>query len=125
MLIEVKNIDKHPFAFLLTFCLQLYFFVDKTSTRFKIIFYEHYQLHVIITFGGIILGEFSFGERLKQLRKEHNLTQEALAEKLLTVRSTINKYEKNTRKPEYETLIKIADLFNTTTDYLLGRTNKK
>jgi transcriptional regulator with XRE-family HTH domain len=71
------------------------------------------------------LGETSFGERLKQLRQEHNLTQEALAEKLQTVRSTINKYEKNTRKPEYETLIKIADLFNTTTDYLLGRTKQR
>jgi transcriptional regulator with XRE-family HTH domain len=72
------------------------------------------------------LGEkTTFGERLRQLRQEHNLTQEALAEKLQTVRSTINKYEKDTRKPEYETLIKIADLFNTSTDYLLGRTDKK
>lgn len=67
----------------------------------------------------------TFGERLKQLREEHSLTQQALAEQLQTVRSTINKYEKNTRKPEYETLIKIADLFNTTTDYLLGRTKEK
>lgn len=67
----------------------------------------------------------TFGERLKQLRLDHNLTQEAMAEKLQTVRSTINKYEKNTRKPEYETLIKIADLFQTTTDYLLGRTHQK
>lgn len=69
--------------------------------------------------------EIPFGERLRQLRQEHNLTQEALADKLKTVRSTVNKYEKNARKPEYETLIKIADLFNTTTDYLLGRTDKK
>ena len=67
----------------------------------------------------------TFGERLKQLREEHNLSQQALADKLQTVRSTINKYEKNTRKPEYETLIKIADLFDTTTDYLLGRIKKK
>jgi DNA-binding XRE family transcriptional regulator len=77
-------------------------------------------------FGGIRLEEkTTFGERLKQLRLDHNLTQEAMAEKLQTVRSTINKYEKNTRKPEYETLIKIADLFQTTTDYLLGRTHQK
>jgi DNA-binding XRE family transcriptional regulator len=96
------------------------------STIFVVIFYEHLKLHVIITFGGMILVEkTTFGERLKQLRQELNLTQEALAEKLQTVRSTINKYEKNTRKPEYETLIKIADLFNTTTDYLLGRTDKR
>ncbi len=67
----------------------------------------------------------TFGERLKQLREEHDLTQQALADQLQTVRSTINKYEKNTRKPEYDTLVKIADLFNTTTDYLLGRTEEK
>lgn len=67
----------------------------------------------------------TFGERLKKLREEQNLTQKALAEQLKTVRSTINKYEKNARKPEYDTLVKIADLFNTTTDYLLGRTEEK
>lgn len=67
----------------------------------------------------------TFGERLKQLREKHNLTQQSLAEQLQTVRSTINKYEKNTRKPEYDTLVKIADLFNTTTDYLLGRTEDR
>ena len=67
----------------------------------------------------------TFGERLKQLRQEHNLTQDALAEKLKIVKSTINKYEKNTREPEFEILIRLADFFNTTTDYLLGRTDKK
>ena len=76
--------------------------------------------------GGMhLLEKATFGERLKQLREEHNLSQQALADKLQTVRSTINKYEKNTRKPEYETLIKIADLFDTTTDYLLGRIEKR
>ena len=72
-----------------------------------------------------MLEKATFGERLKQLREEHNLSQQALADKLQTVRSTINKYEKNTRKPEYETLIKIADLFDTTTDYLLGSIEKR
>ncbi len=67
----------------------------------------------------------TFGERLKLLREAHNLTQKALADQLQTVRSTINKYEKNARKPEYDTLVKIADLFNTTTDYLLGRTEER
>lgn len=81
---------------------------------------------ISLPLGGILLAEkATFGERLKQLREEQNLSQKALADQLQTVRSTINKYEKNARKPEYGTLIKIADLFNTTTDYLLGRTEKR
>ena len=71
------------------------------------------------------MGKVTFGERLKQLRLENNLTQETLAEKLQIVKSTITKYEKNTREPELEILIKIADFFETTTDYLLGRTDKR
>jgi transcriptional regulator with XRE-family HTH domain len=71
------------------------------------------------------LEQVTFGERLKLLREEHNLTQKALADKLQIVKSTINKYEKNTRKPEFEILIKMADILNTTTDYLLGRTDKR
>ena len=71
------------------------------------------------------MGKITFGERLKQLRLENNLTQETLAEKLQIVKSTITKYEKNTREPEFEILIKIADFFGTTTDYLLGRTDKR
>ena len=67
----------------------------------------------------------TFGERLKRLRQENNLTQEALAEQLKIVKSTITKYEKNTREPEFEILIKIADYFGTSTDYLLGRIEKK
>jgi transcriptional regulator with XRE-family HTH domain len=73
----------------------------------------------------MVVEHMTFGERLKQLRLEYKLTQETLAEKLQIVKSTITKYEKNTRKPEFEILIKIADIFNTTTDYLLGRTEKR
>jgi transcriptional regulator with XRE-family HTH domain len=73
----------------------------------------------------LALNPATFGDRLKQLRQESGLTQEELAEKLQIVKSTITKYEKNTRKPEFEILIKMADIFGTTTDYLLGRTDKK
>jgi transcriptional regulator with XRE-family HTH domain len=72
-----------------------------------------------------LVEKLTFGERLKKLRLERNLTQEALAEKLQIVKSTITKYEKNSRKPEFEILVKMADFFETTTDYLLGRTEKR
>jgi transcriptional regulator with XRE-family HTH domain len=63
-----------------------------------------------------------FGERLKELREEQKLTQEQLAEQLGTSKPTINRYEKNIREPEYDTLINIADYFKVSIDYLLGRT---
>lgn len=66
-----------------------------------------------------------FGERLKQLREEANLTMEQLAVSLGTKKQTISRYENNQREPEYATLIKIAQFFNVSTDYLLGLKDSK
>lgn len=66
-----------------------------------------------------------FGERLRLLREESDLTVEQLAEKLGTVKQTISKYENGQREPKYETLLKIAEIFNVSIDYLFGRTNKR
>ncbi len=67
----------------------------------------------------------NFGTRLRELRLEKNLTQADLANHLALGESTISFYEANKREPDYETLRKLADYFNTTTDYLLCRTNIK
>ncbi len=67
----------------------------------------------------------NFGERLRILREESNFTEEQLAEKLGIVKQTISKYEKNQREPKYETLLKIAEIFNVSIDYLFGRTDKR
>ncbi|SHH58353.1 helix-turn-helix domain-containing protein [Sporanaerobacter acetigenes] len=64
-----------------------------------------------------------FKYRLKTLRKEYKMTQENLAEKLGLVRTAIANYETGRTTPDAETLSLIADIFNTTTDYLLGRTD--
>lgn len=61
-----------------------------------------------------------FGKRFKQLREEANLTMEQLAAGLGTKKQTISRYENNQREPEYATLIKIAQFFKVSTDYLLG-----
>jgi len=66
-----------------------------------------------------------FGKRLKQLRKEKNLTQVQLGELLNTSHATINRYENNIHEPDLETINKLADLFDVTADYLLGRTDMK
>lgn len=62
-----------------------------------------------------------FGEKLKELRNIHQLTQVDLASILKVTRPAITKYERNERNPDAETLIKIANYFNVSTDYLLGR----
>ena len=67
----------------------------------------------------------NFGTRLRKLRKENNLRQKDLAEKLNLAQTTIANYEKNARFPNQETLNDIADYFNISLDYLLGRSNQR
>lgn len=61
-----------------------------------------------------------FGEKLRSLRASINMTQKELADKLSISPSAIGMYEQNRRVPDTEMLLKIAFLFNVTTDYLLG-----
>ncbi|SHF50996.1 helix-turn-helix domain-containing protein [Caloramator proteoclasticus] len=63
------------------------------------------------------------GDRIKKLRTEKQITQPELAKILGVSRSTIAMYENNEREPNIKTINKIADFFNVTTDYLLGRTD--
>jgi transcriptional regulator with XRE-family HTH domain len=66
---------------------------------------------------------YVFAERLKMLRKEAGLNQTELGKELNKTKNNISQYESGKRSPDLETLKKIADLFQTTTDYLLGRTD--
>ncbi|MRX54795.1 helix-turn-helix domain-containing protein [Bacillus idriensis] len=61
----------------------------------------------------------TFGDRLKELRKEINKSQKEFGKVFDLSESTIGMYERNERKPDYDTLIKIADFFEVSTDYLL------
>ncbi|CAM2998609.1 helix-turn-helix transcriptional regulator [Hathewaya histolytica] len=67
----------------------------------------------------------TFSERIKKLRKEKGLTQEALAQILFIDKSSISKYEKGKHIPENDLMQRIADYFEVSTDYLLGRTDVK
>ncbi|MCC8160213.1 MAG: XRE family transcriptional regulator [Oscillospiraceae bacterium] len=61
------------------------------------------------------------GERIKMLRKEHNLTQEELGAKIGVQKAAIQKYEKGTVKNiKRDSLIKLAQYLETTPEYLLG-----
>ena len=61
--------------------------------------------------------------RLKELRKSRNISQLKLALDLNTNQNTISRYENMEREADYTTLIKIADYFDVSVDYLLGRTS--
>ena len=65
----------------------------------------------------------NFNKVLKSLRLSNGMTQDELAQILKISRSTVGMYEKGDREPDYETLEAIADYFNVSIDYLLGREN--
>lgn len=61
-------------------------------------------------------------ENLKVLRKQHNLSQQKLADILHISQQSVYKYENNITSPDLDTLIKMADFFNTSVDYIIGHT---
>lgn len=65
------------------------------------------------------------GDILKKLRQEKNWTQKDLAEKLHKAESTVGMWEQGRRELDYESLKEIADLFQVSTDFLLGRVTNK
>ncbi|WHH58275.1 helix-turn-helix transcriptional regulator [Petroclostridium sp. X23] len=65
----------------------------------------------------------NFAKRLKELRLELNLTQSEFAEKINSTRSTIAGYETERKEPDYSTLQSIAEFFDVSVDYLIGRTD--
>lgn len=64
------------------------------------------------------------GLRIKELRLSHSLNQVELAKRLSVTKQTISNWENNNIQPSVDMLVKIADCFSVTTDYLLDRENK-
>ena len=64
-------------------------------------------------------------ERLRECRKERGLTQGQVAIYCDITEKAYQNYELMTREPKLEILVKIADLFEVSLDYLAGRTDKK
>lgn len=63
------------------------------------------------------------GERLEQLRKQRGITQTTLGEMLDITQRQVSKYERGGGNPSVEVLVKLADILDTSTDYLLGITH--
>lgn len=66
-----------------------------------------------------------FGERLKELRKKNRYTQKELAKILNITQTALSRLESGTTSANEDIIIKVADLFNVSADYLLGRTDIK
>jgi len=67
----------------------------------------------------------TFSKRLKKLRKKNKVTLDELAREIDITKTTISRYENEKRVPKMDTVKKIADYFNVTTDYLIGNTDEK
>ncbi len=62
--------------------------------------------------------------RLKDIREDHDVTQQELASYLSISQNTYSQYENGKRQLPLETLIRLADYFGTSTDYILERTDQ-
>ena len=65
------------------------------------------------------------GDRLKALREQNHLRQDQVARLVGVERPTVSLWENDLRQPSYQTLVRLANLFGVTTDYLLGRTDDR
>lgn len=61
-----------------------------------------------------------FTQRLKELRLENGMTQQQIASLLNIRQQSYTRYENGTGEPSLQTLIKLAEIFSVSTDYLLG-----
>ena len=65
----------------------------------------------------------TFGERVKELRKKNGYTQTTLAEALGITKGTVSTWETNSRRPSFETLNTLCDIFDVKLDYLIGQSD--
>ena len=63
----------------------------------------------------------TYSERIKELRNQIGWSQLQLADKLGLSKQTISQYERGVRKPDQDNLIALCDIFNVSSDYLLGK----
>ncbi len=63
------------------------------------------------------------GETIKELRKEKNISQQSLANSIGVSQKAIDFWEREVNEPKASYIVKLADFFDVSTDYLLGRKN--
>lgn len=88
--------------------------IDKRERRLS-----RFKRYISINF------DLSLGERIRNCRKELNYTQDKLASQVGVTKKTISFYENNQRMPPLDMLLKLAEIFSVSTDYLLEKTDFK
>lgn len=86
-------------------------------------FYRFGNVKILLTKLSQVVGMSTLGDRIKKLRDRENIQQNDFAKKIGVSNVVLSRYESGERKPDYDTLDKIADYFQVSTDYLLGRTD--
>jgi len=71
----------------------------------------------------VIIIKTNYYKRIRDLRDDHDLSQRVLAEKLGMKQAQYSRYELGYRDIPTDILIALADIYNTSTDYILGRTD--
>lgn len=64
-----------------------------------------------------------YGHRIAEMREKKGWTQEELSAAIGISRASLSHYEKDRRKPNLETLTRLADIFHVSIDYIIGRRN--
>ena len=67
----------------------------------------------------------SFGTRLADIRRQHNMTQNDIADRLNISAQAVSKWENDLTSPDIDTLVKLSDIFDITVDELLGKNKKE
>jgi transcriptional regulator with XRE-family HTH domain len=98
---------------------------DKKSQNATIILCRKLRLNFKVLCYNIVYKVvfFMIGKRLKEVREKRKWTQTYVANQMGIAPNTYNNYENDTRGVSEEMLVKIADLFGVSIDYLLGRVN--
>ena len=73
--------------------------------------------------GSVFVGDTMYFRRISDLRVDHDLTQRKVADYLNMNLEVYRRYEKGLREIPVWALVKLAELYHTSTDYLLGRTD--
>ena len=63
----------------------------------------------------------TYSNRIKELRMGKSLSQEQLADMIGTTKQAVSNYERGVRKPDIPTIEALCDIFNVSSDYLLGK----
>lgn len=87
--------------------------------------YFRLKVNNLFQVGVIYLGGDWMYHRLRDLREDKDLSQRQVAQMLEMSQTGYSKYETGENDIPTQVLIKLADFYKTTTDYILGRTDKK